>query len=377
MLSNHHHGHAHQVPTTASDDDTVPEPAAKRKTLAERAGETQRSNGVPRPVNGAIRSTAAAAMRNISNNSSISSRNTSVSSRQPSASSFSTRPQSVTNSYRPASSLSQSRSRSALPSMRPLPPADPDDTDSSGEQSNLPTKRKGTLPKSPFSHQIDTSNVTPRRRRKRPDMPVHSVSKTPGARPVDSQNTSRIACKHPPSPIRNISLSSAFQNLRLTSNMHRAEQDQSFSLSQEVPQCPKTPSQIPKLAPKTPQPAAGLQPSHVDMSPTKHTACQRTPAKVTYLTRDSNLVATAWDTKGRLEDMEVLYSQLKSQLDSASKENHGMEDSIEVYKQRSMPRKPVAFIATATIADHCQSKRTRGHSHATRDTKPVHFRRNA
>ncbi|KAG9925060.1 kinesin-like protein klpA, partial [Aureobasidium melanogenum] len=42
----------------------------------------------------------------------------------------------------------------------------------------------------------------------------------------------------------------------------------------------------------------------------------------------------AWDTKGRLEDMETLYSQLKSQLDSAATEKSGMEEGISIYKAR-------------------------------------------
>ncbi|KAF1344493.1 kinesin motor domain-containing protein [Delphinella strobiligena] len=155
----------------------LPEPAPKRKSLAERAADPIRSNGVPRPVNGLARAGASAATRH-------SSRTMPSSSRQPS---FASRPTSVASSYRPASALAQSRSRSALPSMRPPPVTrdyDDGDDESAGEQSAMASKRK------------------------------------------------------------------------------------------------------------------------------------------------------AWDTKGRLEDMEILYSQLKSQLDSASKENHGMEDSIDIYKTR-------------------------------------------
>lgn len=273
--------HPMQHDDPSSDDTTVPEPAPKRKTLAERAAEPIRSNGVPRPVNGLARAGASAATRH-------SSRTMPSSSRQPS---FASRPTSVASSYRPASALAQSRSRSALPSMRPPPVTQDydDDDESGGEQSAMATKRKGmNFPSLHLPLNLKNINITPRRQRTL-------------------------------SPLRNMSLSSAFHTLSLKSNISGAEEGSPFLSSQEEPQCPKTPCYLPKPVPKTPT--------------------QSTPARTTYLTRDSNLLAPAWDTKGRLEDMEVLYSQLKSQLDSASKENHGMEDSIDIYKTRSMPCK--------------------------------------
>ncbi|KAF2225135.1 kinesin-like protein [Elsinoe ampelina] len=42
----------------------------------------------------------------------------------------------------------------------------------------------------------------------------------------------------------------------------------------------------------------------------------------------------AWDTKGRLEDMESLYAQLKSQFQSAAFEKNGLEESLTLYKTR-------------------------------------------
>ncbi|KAL1305849.1 hypothetical protein AAFC00_004004 [Neodothiora populina] len=190
MSSSDNNARAMMPPPPASlkhKGSALPEPAPKRKTLAERAGEPGRANAVPRPVNGGFRSTVTSSMRNMSDASTISSRTTSSSlssTRQPSASSFKSRPPTVASTHRPAKPLTQSRSRSALATIRPTQSYEDEDDDSAGDDSQLPTKRK------------------------------------------------------------------------------------------------------------------------------------------------------AWDTKGRLEDMEVLYSQLKSQLDSASKENHGMEDSIGIYKTR-------------------------------------------
>jgi kinesin family protein C1 len=65
------------------------------------------------------------------------------------------------------------------------------------------------------------------------------------------------------------------------------------------------------------------------------------PGKIVYLNRNSNTPAPAWDTKGRLEDMETLYSQLKSQLDSAATEKTGMEEGISMFKTRSKSCDPV------------------------------------
>ncbi|KAJ9618255.1 kinesin-like nuclear fusion protein [Taxawa tesnikishii (nom. ined.)] len=42
----------------------------------------------------------------------------------------------------------------------------------------------------------------------------------------------------------------------------------------------------------------------------------------------------AWDTKGRLEDMELLYSQLKSQMEGATTEKSGLEETLTLYKTR-------------------------------------------
>ena len=43
---------------------------------------------------------------------------------------------------------------------------------------------------------------------------------------------------------------------------------------------------------------------------------------------------TAWDTKGRLEDMESLYAQLRNELGSAADSKTALEESLSLYKSR-------------------------------------------
>ncbi|KAL0263168.1 kinesin-like nuclear fusion protein [Diplodia seriata] len=46
--------------------------------------------------------------------------------------------------------------------------------------------------------------------------------------------------------------------------------------------------------------------------------------------------AAAWDTKGRLEDMEALYGELRHQMQSTSTERENMKETVESYKTKSM-----------------------------------------
>ncbi|KAK3064586.1 kinesin-like nuclear fusion protein, partial [Teratosphaeriaceae sp. CCFEE 6253] len=54
-----------------------------------------------------------------------------------------------------------------------------------------------------------------------------------------------------------------------------------------------------------------------------------------FLTKTSlTPVRTAWDTKGRLEDMEGLYGQLRSQFAAAADSKTALEESLALYKSR-------------------------------------------
>ncbi|OMP83491.1 Kinesin-like protein klpA [Diplodia seriata] len=57
-----------------------------------------------------------------------------------------------------------------------------------------------------------------------------------------------------------------------------------------------------------------------------------------FLSKDSNMRAplVAWDTKGRLEDMEALYGELRHQMQSTSTERENMKETVESYKTKSM-----------------------------------------
>jgi hypothetical protein len=79
-------------------------------------------------------------------------------------------------------------------------------------------------------------------------------------------------------------------------------------------------------------------PSAHQLSPTKssprRTASPSKEKRLPFLTRDSN--TKAWDTKGRLEDVEYLYGELKEKLDGTVREKKGLEETADIYKSRGM-----------------------------------------
>lgn len=91
----------------------------------------------------------------------------------------------------------------------------------------------------------------------------------------------------------------------------------------------KTPSHIPVLQRAEPQE------THVTATPSK-TRHSLSPTKTPYLTKDSNITAlTAWDTRGRLEDVESMYEDLKRTMDGESLERNGLKETVSIYKVRS------------------------------------------
>ncbi|KAG9670938.1 kinesin-like protein klpA, partial [Aureobasidium melanogenum] len=293
----------------------LPEPAPKRKTLAERAGEppARSTNTTSRVMK---RSNTTNALRKTSANHTTSS----------------IRPASAAATHRTNSALPRTGSRSAL-AARPTSITQEDDDEDLSSSSILPNKRKGMLPPiveslalilhQPVTHDKTASYASVLSR-------VPSAEASPN--PFSSTSSPK---KFAFSAYRNTSLSTAFRNLSLNSNNSDSRSASFSSTQQDEPLCPKTPSQIPKLkpAPKTPcPPDADL---HIFKTPhTKYSVHNASPGKIVYLNRNSNTPAPAWDTKGRLEDMETLYSQLKSQLDSAATEKSGMEEGISIYKAR-------------------------------------------
>lgn len=240
--------------------------------------------------------------------------------------------------HRTNSALPRTGSRSALAARPTSVVHDDEDDEDLSSSSILPNKRKGMLP--PIIESSALVLHQPRGRDK-------TASYASVLSRVPSVEASPSPCKPFPknfavSTDRNTSLSTAFRNLSLSSNNSDPRSASFSSTQQDEPLCPKTPSQIPKLkpAPKTPcPPEPDLQ---IFKTPfTKYSVHNASPGKIIYLNRNSNTPAPAWDTKGRLEDMETLYSQLKSQLDSAATEKTGMEEGISIYKARctsSLPR---------------------------------------
>ena len=56
-----------------------------------------------------------------------------------------------------------------------------------------------------------------------------------------------------------------------------------------------------------------------------------------YLTKEAlTPVKSAWDTKGRLDDMESMYSQLRSDFASADLAKAALEESLSLYKSRGV-----------------------------------------
>lgn len=60
-------------------------------------------------------------------------------------------------------------------------------------------------------------------------------------------------------------------------------------------------------------------------------------AQTPFLTRNSNTPAAAWDTKGRIGDMEVLYAELKQQSHAFNQDHAKLEDKLNLYKTRGTP----------------------------------------
>jgi hypothetical protein len=289
----------------------VPEPAPKRKTLAERAGETSR------------------VMKRSNTTSTL---------RKPPGpyAASSVRPASAAANHRTNPPLPRATSRAALAAPRSIPSTheaeddaeDDDDLSSSVRPNN---KRKGML----LPPIVESSALVLHH----PSMSTKAASYASvlSRGPAVSQSPNPFtASPSKPSSFRNISLSTAFRTLSLSSN--NSDPPSTKLEEQTAPpvlHCPKTPSQIPK-----PKPVFNSTPYrdvHIHKTPyTKYSIHNASPGKIVYLNRNSNTPAPVWDTKGRLEDMEMLYSQLKSQLDSAATEKSGMEEGLSVYRTRSM-----------------------------------------
>ena len=304
----------------------------KRKTLAERAGETARPAPAPpasRPASAYVRATSlAGAAREPSFPSSVSSSRptSSASTRNISNSSYGSsvgsgsRPPSG-QSYRPQSAMSYPRlQKPSLASDRPVTSLEiHEEEPRMGKPVN---KRKGRTPFSSNPQDWFQSLRTPKIRG------CHYAQTSAAAnwesRPIEALS------------LRDISLSNHLQSLSLNDE---PSQPAPIAESDELPHTPlvssapkaemgvsQTPSHIPKLVPR----AASRTRAP---SPTK--SPKKTPkATQKFLTRDSNTVIV-WDTDSRLEEVENMCSQFKEKMDGATTESKSLKEMMGVYKVRS------------------------------------------
>lgn len=336
----------------------------KRKTLAERAGETSNISRSHLPKTG-LGASRANSYRNTSNTS-----NSSSGSRMSQTS--------RTTGLRQAQAARQQHQQQQQQAAAVDSPMDTDEEAEAGVMG----KRKGTplISLAPLSN----DRITLRKTRTHGDMRhhyksddprlQHSGSYTNGCGSREGSIRERIASSREPSltlrqhstdgqPLRNDSLTTAFAGLSLTPKYQRETSDSRRGLPLERNREAVSPSKIPKYA-QTPS-LRHTQSAHTlqTPSPLKNKTCpsglctpmrsaQRKPVPLPiFLTKEKLTPVPAWDTKGRLEDMvshteetfdgeeaypgqESLYAMLRTQFASAADSKTALEESLSIYKSR-------------------------------------------
>ncbi|KAM0716350.1 hypothetical protein Q7P37_007795 [Cladosporium fusiforme] len=315
----------------------LPEPPTKRKTLAERAGET--TNSRLQSTKTGLAGSRANGYRNTSNASTSSS----------------------TSSIRPGA-----RGTGLRPTARQQAAAveAPTETEEEAEAGVMGT-RKGTPTISLAP--VNNGKITLRKTRTHGDLRQnyqsvesrlqHSGSYTTDC--VSRENSSEYDLSSRGSsltlidqsatlqqPSRDSSLNTAFAELSLTPKHPRKTSGTRHQPSLEGIKEVVSPSKIPKFsctpnlrhakssqALQTPSPLK-QKPSRNGLStPVTSVRRKRAPAPV-FLTKETLTSVPAWDTKGRLEDMESLYAMLRTQFASAADSKTALEESLSLYKSR-------------------------------------------
>lgn len=183
-----------------------------------------------------------------------------------------------------------------------------------------------------------------------------STSRSTSASTSTSTSTSSFQ-QQGQAPSRAVSLTAAFSHLSLTPRKSSASSSKhrpSLSLIAEEPQ-PTQPSLSPNKIPKfscTPQLLGHTQSTQLlrtpsPLKPKPSLPALRTPVSTRrndeagipiYLTKEK-LTPTpsailAWDTKGRLEDMEKMFSSMRTQMATAADSKTALEESLGLYKMR-------------------------------------------
>lgn len=165
----------------------------------------------------------------------------------------------------------------------------------------------------------------------------------------------------PPTCSRDISISTAFSRMKLDD---REPRKKLFERKSEEG-WPKTPTQIPRLAPATTvafqhmqhrgrgnlfdtctlslPPSPNLSPCK---SPSRPSSRSASPAKPQFLSKSSTLIApleveansdswSAWDVSARIESVESLYADLKNQMQGSAFDRNNFKETIDLMKTRS------------------------------------------
>lgn len=112
---------------------------------------------------------------------------------------------------------------------------------------------------------------------------------------------------------------------------------------------PQTPSQIPVPSKRYP----------LDATPSRKS--KTSPRKSTLLTNDSNEDQfIAWDVRGRLEDMEAMYFDMKDKMAGTNMERSGLEEAVTLYKAKGQCLLPVN---AKTSTNHQQSPNSKTFDH--------------
>jgi kinesin family member C1 len=334
--------------STATYTHAVPEPAPKRKTLAERAGEPinpLRSHMPPPTKPAGVASRTASSLAGSYRHGS---HPTSNGIQQPTRSS----------AFRHARNQSVQDAAAAAAAEEEA-------------ESGVMGKRKGT-PILSFNHPLALRKTrthgnlreqshTAANLSTRLQQTGHSIrSLSDGGMSSDSEQSSRQVSDSSSASYnsttqqqatsqatRNSSLVTAFEGLSLTAIQRISSAPKHSPSLESIKEERTSPSKIPKYS-CTPslrhaQSTQALQ----TPSPLKHkssmiglytprTTAKRVEPRPFFLTKEKLTPTPAWDTKGRLEDMEQLYAQLRSQMNGATESRNALEESLALYKSRGM-----------------------------------------
>jgi len=294
-------------------------PTKQRKTLAERAGETGRQPSNSKSISGIVKASGTG-FRNASSSSSVISRNTRNISGASSNSSMasSIRPPLPTTNYRSQTGTAQYRFGGPISMMTP--------------------QSTGIYDEDPFEAQ---RSISGNRMRKPPEFVLHPNQQRRNENQTDNiypwSSSSVMTLTHTRqskiwkrNPCRDLSISSSMQRLSLRGEILSKTRSEEYS-SSTLP-C-ESQSYIPKPVHPTPR-AIALPPS----CPVKRMRQSLSPSKrenAHYLTKSSSNLFAAWDTVGRLEDMESMYSTLKQDVSAASTANCTLRDEVSAKQNKS------------------------------------------